>query len=161
VRYVAIAVAGLLSALLVASCGSGEKSGAVSTALSERAAASGTTQVVTTQEIVTTAPTPTTVTVTETQPGTTVTTTEQETVERPTTVVQTATVVETAPTPTTTGVSPGAAAVAGAAAASNNTETTEETPWGWIAFGILALAVLVGGAVWWFRRRHRSDAAKA
>jgi membrane protein DedA with SNARE-associated domain len=32
-------------------------------------------------------------------------------------------------------------------------ETQEETPWGWIAFGILAAAVVVGGIVWWLRRR--------
>ena len=46
-----------------------------------------------------------------------------------------------------------AAAAAGAAAASNNEETSG-TQWGWIAFGVLAAAVLVGGLVWWLRKRH-------
>jgi hypothetical protein len=32
-------------------------------------------------------------------------------------------------------------------------EPTEETPWGWIAFGILAAAVVIGGLVWSWRRR--------
>jgi len=38
--------------------------------------------------------------------------------------------------------------------ASKNAETeSSETPWGWIAFGILAVAVVAVGAVWWARRR--------
>jgi hypothetical protein len=49
-------------------------------------------------------------------------------------------------------VSPAAAAAA-AAAASNNEESSS-TQWGWIAFGILAAAVLVFGIVWWVRRRR-------
>jgi hypothetical protein len=51
-------------------------------------------------------------------------------------------------------VNPAAAAAAGAAAASNNAEAESTTDWGWIAFGILALAVLTGGIVWWIRRRR-------
>jgi LPXTG-motif cell wall-anchored protein len=47
----------------------------------------------------------------------------------------------------------------GAAAATKNGETAEETPWGWIAFGILALAVVAGGIVWWVRRRRRPHPA--
>jgi hypothetical protein len=54
---------------------------------------------------------------------------------------------------TTSGVSPAAAAAAGAAAASNKNEETSSTQWGWIAFGILAAAVLVTGLVWWLRKR--------
>jgi threonine/homoserine/homoserine lactone efflux protein len=54
---------------------------------------------------------------------------------------------------TTSGVNPAAAAAAGAAAASNNNEDSSSTQWGWIAFGILAAAVLVIGLVWWLRKR--------
>ncbi len=47
------------------------------------------------------------------------------------------------------------AVVAGAAAAAAaQQEEPESTPWGWIAFGILALAVLAGGIVWLVRRRR-------
>jgi len=55
-------------------------------------------------------------------------------------------------------VSPAGAAVAGAALASQNQETESTTQWGWIAFGILAAAVLIGGIVWWIRRRHNPPA---
>jgi hypothetical protein len=72
-----------------------------------------------------------------------------------TTVVQT-TITKTAPAETTetTGVSPaGAAAVA--AAASDDDEGSS-TPWGWIAVGILAAAVIVFAIVWLVRRRDAS-----
>src|SRR6185312_10560880 len=68
---------------------------------------------------------------------------------------QTTTVVAVTPPPattttsgatTTSGVSP--AAVAAAAAASQNDDESSSTQWGWIAFAILAAAVLIGGIVW-------------
>jgi cobalamin biosynthesis Mg chelatase CobN len=49
-------------------------------------------------------------------------------------------------------VRPGAVAAAGAAAASQEESDTSSTQWGWIAFGILAFAGVVGGVVWWIRR---------
>jgi cobalamin biosynthesis Mg chelatase CobN len=86
-------------------------------------------------------------TVTETVPG--------ETVERvlPAETVtvsqtETATVTETSAVAV---VRPGAA-VAGAAAASQEETDTSSTQWGWIAFGILALACVVFGVVWLIRR---------
>ena len=105
------------------------------------------------------------------QPGrvaadlTTTTSTEATTTTEPTaedtTTEATVTTTETAPVvvttvqvtteATTTGVSPGGAAVVGAAAANQESSTQ----WGWIAFGILAAAVIVFGIVWWVRRpRH-------
>ena len=45
-------------------------------------------------------------------------------------------------------VRPGAAAAAGAAAASSQEEAdTSSTQWGWIAFGILAFACVIGGVI--------------
>jgi hypothetical protein len=60
---------------------------------------------------------------------------------------------------TTTVVNTGAAVVAGAAgakAAASQSEETESTPWGWIAFGILAAGV-VTFAIVWLVRRNRDD----
>jgi hypothetical protein len=54
---------------------------------------------------------------------------------------------------TTNGVRPGAAAAAGAAAAQSQS-STDSTDWGWVAFGILAAAVIGGGTVWLVRRRR-------
>ena len=54
-------------------------------------------------------------------------------------------------------VNTGAAVVAGAAgakAAAGQTEETESTPWGWIAFGILAAGVVIFAIVWLVRRKH-------
>ena len=76
------------------------------------------------------------------------------------------TTTETTPAGTTTielttttsgaGLSPGGAAVVGAAAASSDDDS--DTQWGWIAFGILAAAVIVFGIVWLVRRsRHTSS----
>ena len=76
------------------------------------------------------------------------------------------TTTETTPAGTTTielttttsgaGLSPGGAAVVGAAAASS--DDGSDTQWGWIAFGILAAAVIVFGIVWLVRRsRHASS----
>jgi hypothetical protein len=88
-------------------------------------------------------------TLTETLPG--------ETIERivpPETVTvaqtETTTVTETSAIAV---VRPGAAAAAGAAAAQSTEQPeTSSTQWGWIAFGILAFAVVVGGVVWLIRR---------
>jgi ABC-type branched-subunit amino acid transport system permease subunit len=45
-------------------------------------------------------------------------------------------------------------AAGAAAAAASQEEEPESTPWGWVAFGILAAGV-VGVAVFWLvRRRH-------
>src|SRR5579862_248883 len=76
------------------------------------------------------------------------------------TVSVTTTVAEASPpaTPaatTTTGVSAAGVAAAGAAVAAQSEENTEEgTPWGWIAFGLLAASVIVGAVVWRVRSRH-------
>jgi hypothetical protein len=85
-----------------------------------------------------------------------------DTVVQTETQIQTQTATVAAPPPatttvaatTTSGVSPAGAAAAGAAAAANKNEETSSTQWGWIAFGVLAAAVLVGGFVWLLRRRH-------
>jgi high-affinity Fe2+/Pb2+ permease len=42
----------------------------------------------------------------------------------------------------------------GAAAASSQQEEPESTPWGWIAFAILAAGVL-GAAIFWLVKRGR------
>ena len=77
-------------------------------------------------------------------------TTESATIE--TTPAVTATVQLTTTT-TQAGLSPGGAAVVGAAAATSDEDS--DTQWGWIAFGILAAAVIVFGIVWLVRRsRH-------
>src|SRR3954452_12028298 len=108
---------------------------------------------------VTTEPEPATTTATEPErPAVTVTrpapTTTAITVTN--TETQTATVAAPVTTPTTTeGVKPGAAVAVGAAAASSD-DSESSTDWGWIAFGILAVAVLAAGIVWWVRRRRRS-----
>ena len=57
----------------------------------------------------------------------------------------------------TTTVNPTGAAVVGAAAASSKDES--ETDWGWVAFGILAAVVLIGGIVWLVVRRRRPRTA--
>jgi cobalamin biosynthesis Mg chelatase CobN len=97
-------------------------------------------------------------TITETSPAETVTAQETRTavVERTTTAVQTQPVTITA---TTTAVSPAAAAAAGAAVATQQEDEESTTQWGWIAFGILALAVIVFAIVWWIRRRQSARPA--
>ena len=68
------------------------------------------------------------------------------------TVVHEATIA-VVPGATTTGITPAGAAAAGAAVAMSEAEE-DTTDWGWVAFGILAAAVLVGGLVLLLRRRH-------
>jgi hypothetical protein len=69
------------------------------------------------------------------------------------------TTVTTATTVTSTASAVPAAA-AGAAAATATQEEPESTDWGWVAFAILAFAVLAGGLAWWWRgRRDRSTTA--
>jgi carbohydrate-binding DOMON domain-containing protein len=96
-------------------------------------------------------------TVTETTPAQTVTTQETRTaiVARTSTAVLTQSVTTTA---TTTGVSAAAAAAAGAAVATQE-EDSSSTQWGWVAFGILTLGVIVFAIVWWIRRRHAAKPA--
>ena len=95
-----------------------------------------------------TAPTRSTATVTESQTTTVVAVTPPP-----------ATTTTTGATTTSGGVSPAAAAAAAAAAASQDDESSS-TQWGWIAFGILAGAVLIGGIVWWWRRRSANAKTK-
>jgi cell division septation protein DedD len=95
-----------------------------------------------------TAPTRSTATVTESQTTTVVAVTPPP-----------ATTTTTGATTTSGGVSPAAAAAAAAAAASQDDESSS-TQWGWIAFGILAGAVLIGGIVWWWRRRSANANTK-
>jgi hypothetical protein len=75
--------------------------------------------------------------------------------------------VATTPVTTTTeasGVGPGAAAAAGAAAANaGQPPESSGTDWGWVAFGILAFGLIVGGIAWWWkgRRDKRAGASPA
>ena len=90
--------------------------------------------------------------------------TETTTTAESTTSAETTTTTETATTSTETGpvsatitvtttVNPTGAAVVGAAAASSKDES-ETTDWGWVAFGILAAVVVIGGIVWLVVRRR-------
>ena len=102
--------------------------------------------------------------VTETLPASTVTVIKTQTQTQPVTTETLPATTETLPatTVTTTAVNPAAAAAAGAAVATaNQAEPAEETPWGWIAFGILAAAVLIGGLVWWLRKRAERKKSEA
>ena len=104
-------------------------------------------------------------TVTETHPGTTVTQTVTHQPVTVTATVQTTTTPAATPavtttstttvTTTTTTGNPAAAAAAGAAAASGTDEDSSDTEqWGWIAFGVLAVANVIFGIVWFLRRRR-------
>jgi cobalamin biosynthesis Mg chelatase CobN len=151
-----LAVAGLLGVLAsvpITGCGGGERIAEATGITVTHSASTRTTPTRTAPAIETTAPSTTTtpsvsppVTVTETAPAETVTTPE----------IQTETVIQTTPPNTTTssspttGVNPAAAAAAAAAASQDD----DSTQWGWIAFGILAVAVVIFGVGWWFRKRH-------
>jgi hypothetical protein len=37
----------------------------------------------------------------------------------------------------------------------------ESTDWGWVAFAVLAVAVVAFGVVWWIRRRRSGTAGVA
>ena len=175
------AVAGLLGvavALATAGCGSGG-GGGLSTALTltrptipgtTTAPPEGETQTTVTFETTTeAAPVAPSVTVTETFPSVTETLPANTVTVTKTLPVSTETLpatTETLPatTVTTTAVNPAAAAAAGAAVASAQTEEPSETPWGWIAFAILAVAGVAGGLVWWWmkraeRKRHEAGFA--
>jgi cobalamin biosynthesis Mg chelatase CobN len=142
-----------VAGLLLAGCGSsGTRTNALSTALTGGGIDAPT---VTRQPV----------TLTETLPVTITETSPTETVTRTATVVQTTEIEITTPAPvtteaatTTSSISPGAAAAAGAAAATQNSES-DQTDWGWVAFGILAALVLIGLAVWWWRSRHARPAS--
>jgi cobalamin biosynthesis Mg chelatase CobN len=110
-----------------------------------RLAAAVTTSTTATAEDTATAETTSTETTTEE------TSTETTTAETPATT----TIELTTPGSTTvTSISPGGAVVVGAAAASQQQDDSD-TQWGWIAFGILAAAVVIFGIVWFVRRpRH-------
>jgi hypothetical protein len=122
-----------------------------------------TTQPATTEEA---APPPSTVIVTTSEPATlpqTHTQTETHTqtrTETETIAVEPATTLSA----TTTVVNTGAAVVAGAAGAAavaSQGEETESTPWGWIAFGILAAGVVIFAIVWLVRRKHDDGSPSA
>jgi cobalamin biosynthesis Mg chelatase CobN len=94
---------------------------------------------------------------TETLPARTVTVTKTTTQPATTETLPATTETLPAATITTTAVNPAAAAAAGAAVASSQPEESS-TPWGWIAFAILAAAVVIGGLVWWLRSRSARKA---
>ena len=80
------------------------------------------------------------------------TTTETTTTEATTTETTPATTETTTVATTTSGVTPATAAPAGAAAAVSKDQSSD-TPWGWIAFAILATAVVTGLVVHGLHRR--------
>jgi cobalamin biosynthesis Mg chelatase CobN len=146
-RRLAPAVAALLLTLftvgLLADTGSarvGRLVAAVTTTPAEGITAEDTTTAVATSEATTTE-----ATTEDTSGG--ITTVETS---PPTTTIE----VTTPGTTTATSISPGGAAVVGAAAATKQDES--ETPWGWIAFGILAAAVVIFAIVWLVRRPRRA-----
>jgi hypothetical protein len=175
VRYAGAAVLGLLAAVALGSCG-GSDGVAVGTGTITRSLPSvpvvtesvtvtepgaGATETVTVTE---TAPTVTETapTVTETAPAETEieTVTVTETAPAETTEAAPAvTVIETVTVTTTEGVSPAAAAAAGAAAGSADEDGLTSSEWGWVAFGVLAAAVAIGGIVMWLRRRSAAKTA--
>ncbi len=78
-------------------------------------------------------------------------------VQTKTEVVVPTTVLTTTPTTTSGGVNTTAVVAAGAAAAAaSQNEEPESTPWGWVAFGILA-AALAGVGIFWLVRRRDND----
>jgi hypothetical protein len=79
-------------------------------------------------------------------------------VQTKTEVVVPTTVVTTTTTTTTGGVNTTAVVAAGAAAAAaSQKEEPESTPWGWVAFGILAAGLAGIGIFWLVRRRQGKE----
>jgi hypothetical protein len=72
---------------------------------------------------------------------------------------QTHVVVPTTVVTTTNGVNTTAVVAAGAAAAAaaSQQEEPESTPWGWVAFGILAAGLAGVGIFWLVRRGHDKE----
>jgi hypothetical protein len=174
-RLAGVGLLGLLASVLITGCGGGSASGVQSILTATRAGST----VIETVETETAPATsvaepgrlPVTVTVSETipaepvtvttppqivtvtAPADTVTTTTPAQTVTATTPAQTTTLVET-----TTVVNAAAAAAAGAAVASSQTEGDEgvtSEQWGWIAFGVLLLLVVLGGVVWIVQRRRQ------
>lgn len=44
------------------------------------------------------------------------------------------------------------------AASTQSDQADSSVDWGWVAFGVLAFGLLVGGIVWWWRGRHDPQA---
>ena len=169
--YAVAGLLGIVAAVVLAGCGSGG-GGALPTTRTAtlpgltrpvtETTAEGGTETTITLETTSEAPVVPPVTVTETFPAVTETlpprtVTVTQTTTQPATTETLPATTETFPptTVTTPAVNPAAAAAAGAAVVSSQeTEEAESsTPWGWIAFGILAAAVVIFGLVWWLRRR--------
>jgi hypothetical protein len=174
--YAAAGLLGVTVALATAGCGSGGN-GALSTlrtstlpSVTRPATTSppaGETQTTVTLGTTTEAPAVPPVTVTETHPAMTetlpariVTVTETQTLPVATETLPATTETLPAATITSTTVNPAAAAAAGAAVASAQGEETSETPWGWIAFAILATAVVVGALVLVVEKARGAQAAR-
>jgi hypothetical protein len=107
----------------------------------------------TTATTTTTAATATETTSTETTTTTTGTTTAETTTAQTTTTIQ----LTAGQTTTVNRLGAGGVAVIGAASGAEVPQNESGTQWGWIAFGILAAAVVVFGIVWFVRRpKHAS-----
>ena len=166
VLYAVAAMLGVLAAVAITGCGGSPSaigSGASVTRSTPTRTINIKTQPATSESNATPTPpaatTPPTQTTTSAPQPTTAPPTAQVTITRgetqTATIVQTTTVTPAPPATSTesSGVNPAAAAAA--AAASNDEESS--TDWGWVAFGILAGAVLIFGVVWWIRRRHAKN----
>jgi hypothetical protein len=163
IRLALLAALGLLTGVLVTGCGSGDRTaGPLTTALTGTHSISLLERTETAEE----AAEPVTGTETqlaETEPA------ASETTPALVTVVETQTIVEAGPpaaaatsATTTAGLNPVAVAGTAAVVASTTEEESGGTDWGWVAFGVLAAAVLVFGAVGlWHRRRGGGTPASA
>jgi hypothetical protein len=168
VRILAASGIAFVSAVALAGCGQGAglptRTGTVGTITRTLPAATRTGGVTTTAREPTTASTttaateatrPTVTTTTQHATTTSVTLTQIQTtlhVQTKTEVVVPTTVVTTT---TAGGVNTTAVVAAGAAAAAaSQKEEPQSTPWGWVAFGILA-AGLAGVGIFWFVRRRQ------
>ncbi len=179
-RFAGAGILGLVAALALGSCGGGGgdalETGTITRSLPTTVSTPARTEpaapavTITETEVVTETVTEPGAAVTETvtEPGAAVTETAPTTTQPPATTVtvtetETQTVTEAAQAVTTTvttteGVPPAAAAAAGAAVASDEDDGLTSSEWGWIAFGVLAVAVVVGGIAWWLRRRSSAKA---